>query len=54
MVILMYSLATYAGSSVLNYNRNYNPVCCAYGYYEPGLLLQNFNKVLYRSLLGTL
>ena len=52
MVSLMYSVATYAGYSTLNYNLVYSNLLYV-GYSEPGLLLQNFSKVLYRDLLGT-
>ena len=50
MVSLMYSVATYAGNSVLNYNLD----LLYPGYGKLGLLLRNFSKVLYRDLLGTL
>ena len=53
MVSLMYSVVTYVGNSVLNYNLDYNSLLYL-GYCEPGLLLQNFSKVLYRDLLDTL
>ena len=50
----MYNVATYIGNSVLNYNLDLQQFVVPIGYCEPGLLLQNFSKVLYRDLLGTL
>ena len=52
MVSLMYTVATYASNSVLNYNLDYNSLLYL-GYCKLGLLLRNFSKVLYRGLLGT-
>ena len=43
---LMYSVVTYTGNSVLNYNLDYNSLLYL-GYCKIGLLLQNFSKVLY-------
>ena len=42
MVSLMYSVATYTGNSVLNYNLNYNSLLCL-GYCK--LILHSFSKV---------
>ena len=53
MVSLMYDVVTYVGNSVLNQNLDYISLLYL-GSCEPGLLLQNFTKVLYRDLLGTL